>query len=39
VSAAGSDLKQRLGFETTDAAQQAGASVFRRGEDGTLRHT
>jgi predicted dithiol-disulfide oxidoreductase (DUF899 family) len=39
VSAAGSDLKQRLGFETADGAQQPGASVFRRGEDGGLFHT
>jgi predicted dithiol-disulfide oxidoreductase (DUF899 family) len=39
VSAAGSDLKRRLGFEEADGAQQPGVSVFRRGADGGLLHT
>jgi predicted dithiol-disulfide oxidoreductase (DUF899 family) len=39
VSAAGSDLKRRLGFETEDGSQWPGASVFRRRPDGTLIHT
>ncbi len=38
VSAAGSDLKQRLGFEAADGSQQPGVSVFRRGSDGGLHH-
>jgi predicted dithiol-disulfide oxidoreductase (DUF899 family) len=39
VGAAGSDLKQQLGFELADGAQWPGASVFRRRADGTLIHT
>ena len=39
VSAAGSDLKRRLGFEDDAGAQGPGASVFRRRSDGTLVHT
>jgi predicted dithiol-disulfide oxidoreductase (DUF899 family) len=39
VGAAGSDLKQRLGFEQPDGAQWPGASVFRKHADGTLVHT
>ena len=39
VSAAGSDLKRRLGFEDEDGAQQPGASVFRRDPVGHLVHT
>jgi predicted dithiol-disulfide oxidoreductase (DUF899 family) len=39
VSAAGSDLKLRLGFEEAGGAQLPGASVFRRAPDGGLLHT
>jgi len=39
VSAAGSDLKRRLGFEQADGSQWPGASVFRRSADGGLLHT
>ena len=39
VGAAGSDLKQRLGFELADGAQWPGASVFQRRGDGALLHT
>jgi predicted dithiol-disulfide oxidoreductase (DUF899 family) len=38
VSAAGSDLKRRLGFEEADGAQHPGVSVFTRRADGTLVH-
>ena len=39
VSAADSELKRRLGFETPDGAQLPGVSVFVRRPDGTLVHT
>jgi predicted dithiol-disulfide oxidoreductase (DUF899 family) len=39
VSAADSDLKARLGFETPDGAQHPGVSVFLRRPDGALIHT
>ena len=38
VSAAGSDLKRRLGFEEADGGQHPGVSVFTRRADGTLVH-
>jgi predicted dithiol-disulfide oxidoreductase (DUF899 family) len=39
VSAAGSGLKHRLGFEDESGAQQPGVSVFTRRDDGALVHT
>jgi len=39
VSAAGSDLKLRLGFEHADGSQLPGASLFRRSPSGGLLHT
>lgn len=39
VSAADSDLKLRLGFETDEGAQHPGVSVFERDEGGGLVHT
>lgn len=38
VGAAGSDLKQRLGFEDADGSQSPGVSVFRRCSDGGVVH-
>ena len=38
VSAAESDIKLRLGFETEDGGQLPGLSVFVREADGSLRH-
>lgn len=38
VSAAGSDVKRRLGFEEADGAQHPGVSIFARRPDGTLVH-
>ena len=38
MSAAGSDLKRRLGFEEADGQQNPGVSVFRRAADGALFH-
>ena len=38
VSAADSDLKQQLGFETDDGAQFPGVSVIVRQSDGSLIH-
>ena len=38
VSAAGSDLKRRLGFEGEDGAQLPGVSVFVQEADDSLRH-
>jgi predicted dithiol-disulfide oxidoreductase (DUF899 family) len=39
VSAAESDIKRQLEFETPDGAQHPGVSIFTRGKDGTLTHT
>jgi predicted dithiol-disulfide oxidoreductase (DUF899 family) len=39
VSAAGSDLKRRLGLEGEDGSQLPGVSVFRRAPGGGLLHT
>ncbi len=38
VSAAGSDLKVRLGFEVADGSQLPGVSVFVRSDDGAIVH-
>jgi len=38
LSAKDSDLKQKLGFEDQEGGQQPGVSIFRTGDDGTLRH-
>lgn len=38
VSAGGSDLKQRLGFEMEDGAQLPGVSIFELGSDGRPIH-
>lgn len=38
ASAAGSDLKQQLGFEGDDGSQLPGVSVFVREADGSIRH-
>ena len=38
VSAASSDLKQALGFETAEGAQHPGVSVYTRNPDGSVIH-
>ncbi|MCG8588763.1 MAG: DUF899 domain-containing protein [Proteobacteria bacterium] len=38
LSAADSDLKRRLGFETEEGQQHPGVSIFRRSESGDLIH-